>query len=142
MLLPLPIVSLRSANTKAFGIAAPRRLSMIALGIATTSALTVRVHCACIGGAGLVVVPATGALAGVVVSGFANSGSALGDSVAGLAVSSLAGAPTFCAGVETGAVTSATGLFRAVAGVCAPAVTAVSKQKVNTVNEVTTGTGD
>jgi hypothetical protein len=59
-----------------------------------------------------------------------------------LAVSSIAGAATLSTGAETGAVTSATGLLAAVAGVCAPAVTAVSKQTMNTVKEVTMKTGD
>src|SRR5262245_3712328 len=138
MLAPLPTVSLRKANTNAFGMVAPRRLSMIALGIATTSALTVRVHCACITGAGAaavagavvapgaVVVVAGGVVAagGVVVaagaSGFTEAVSFLADSVASVPVSSLAGAPTLGAGAELGVVNSATGLFTAAAGVCAP----------------------
>src|SRR6476661_1523572 len=51
MLLPVPIVSLRSANTNAFGMDAPRRLSISAFGIATMSAFTVRVHVAIMGAA-------------------------------------------------------------------------------------------
>src|SRR6185369_15831569 len=106
MLLPEPMVSLRSANTKALGIDAPRRFSMSAFGIATTSALTVRVHVAITGAAaaGVVVVAGAVVAAGAVevaaaagavvvpggVSVFTDSVSALGDSVAGFALSSLA----------------------------------------------------
>src|ERR1043165_359667 len=102
LLLAVMIVSPRSANTNAFGIDAPRRLSMSAFGIATTSAVTVRVHC-CITGAtaagaivaaGVVVAGAAAGFAGAVVvtpggvSVFTDSGSVLGDSVAGFAFSS------------------------------------------------------
>src|ERR1043165_7523181 len=96
MVLLLMMVSLRSAKTKAFGIDAPRRLSMRAFGIATTSAVTVRVHCcmtgvAVAGFAGVVVVAAGLAGAASVVSVFAESPSAFGDSVAGFAFASSAG---------------------------------------------------
>src|ERR1051326_6537139 len=105
LLLAVMIVSPRSANTNAFGIDAPRRLSMSAFGIATTSAVTVRVHCCMTGAAaagalvaaGVMVAGATTGLADAVgvtpggVSVFTDSVSALGDSVAGFAFSSLAG---------------------------------------------------
>jgi hypothetical protein len=92
--------------------------------------------------AGAAVLAGAVVAAGVVVSDFTDSVSVLAASLADFAVSSLAGAPTFGAVVETGAVNSATGLLTTGAGVCAPAVTAVSKQNVITVNEVTLGTGD
>ena len=142
-----------SANTNAFGIVAPRRLSMIGCGIATTSALIVRVHC-CIAGAGVV----TAVLGDVVVgvSGFTDSVSALGDSVAGLRLLSETGAASLIAGLVAGlvaefvagagfgseALRSATGLSAEVAGVCPLAITAVSKLKVSTVNEARIDTGD
>jgi hypothetical protein len=102
--------------------------------MATTSALMVRVAFAQIS------CGAAGALA-VVAAGFAVS--LLGASAAGFAVvlatgSSVAGAT----GVGGELVNAANGLSTAVAGVCAPAITAVSKQKVITVNEVTMETGD
>src|SRR5688572_9203866 len=148
MLLPSGIVSPLSANTKAFGIVAPRRLSMIGCGIATTSALIVRVHC-CIAGAAAVVA-VVGVIAVVVagVSGFTDSVSAMGDSVASLAVVSETGAASREAGLVAGAgfgseaLSSATGLFAGVAGVCPLAITAVSKLKAITVNEARIDTGD
>src|SRR5688572_609227 len=97
MLLPSGIVSPLSANTNAFGIVAPRRLSMIGCGIATTSALIVRVHC-CIAGATVVAAVLAGG-----VSGFTDSVSALGDSVAGLSVVSETGAASLIAGFVAGA---------------------------------------
>src|SRR6185369_514038 len=160
MLLPEPMVSLRSANTKALGIDAPRRFSISAFGIATTSALTVRVHVAITGAAaagvvvvagavvaaGAVEVAATADAGAVVVPGgvsvFTDSVSALGDSVAGFALSSLATAGVFGAGFESGAVNSATGLSTAATGVCACALTAVSKLRATTVHEETMRTGE
>jgi hypothetical protein len=110
------------------------------LGIATTSALTVRVHC-CIGAGGVVAAGAVapggailagatgdttvgGALGAMTVAGAATAGedtvapgavftgsvSDLGESIAGLAVTSVAGDAAFGAGLATGAVNSATGL--------------------------------
>ena len=128
------IKSCLRANTNAFGIVAPRRLSIIALGIATTSALTVRVHCACIGTAGAAAVAPAVVVADapvVAAGGVAGTGTVV---VAGVIVSVGAAA-------KTGVVISATGLFTAAAGVCAPMLTALSKQNVITVNEVTMGTG-
>src|SRR5687768_1272792 len=92
------MVSRLSANTNAFGIVAPRRLSMIGCGIATTSALMVRVHC-CIAGAaaGAMVVAAVLGDVVVGVSGFTDSVSALGDSVAGLSALSETGAASLIA---------------------------------------------
>src|SRR5687767_10838367 len=137
MLLPVPVVSALSAKTQAFGMDAPRRFSITAFGIATTLALTVRVHC-CMAAAA-----ATGGEAVSAVSDFTDSVSALGDSVAGFtAVSSFAGTTGFAASFRAGAVDSATGLSTAASGVCAPAITAVSKLKMITVNEVTMRTGD
>jgi hypothetical protein len=106
--LPFAIVSAFNANTKAFGIVAPRRLSMIAFGIATTSALTVRVHC-CIRAGSAVVAGA--------VSALTDSISVPGDTVAGLVVSFATGTITSGAGFTTGALNSATGLSVAPAGV-------------------------
>jgi hypothetical protein len=103
---------------------------MIAFGMATTSALTLRVHCCCTGAAAAVVVAGA-------VSVFTESVSALGDTVAGLVVSFGTGAIASDAGFTTGALNSATGLLADESGVCAPTVAAASKQKVNTVNEAT-----
>ncbi len=113
---------------------------MIGCGIATTSALTVRAHC-CIATAGAVVVAAV-VVAGVSV--FTDSVSAFGDSVAGFSVLSETGAAMVVAGAGFGsdALSSATGLSAVVAGVCALAITAVSKLKAITVNEATMETGD
>jgi len=95
--------------------------------------------------AGIVVAGAVTGLADAVavvtpagVSVFTDSVSALGDSVAGFALSSLAGDDGFVAA----AVNSATGLSTAVTGACAFATTAVSKLKVITVNEATMRTGE
>jgi hypothetical protein len=90
------------------------------------------------------------------VSGFTDSVSALGDSVAGLRVVSEIGAATLAMGLVAGliaglvagagfgteALSCATGLSAAVAGVCPLAITAVSKLKVSTVNEAQVDTGD
>jgi hypothetical protein len=78
----------------------------------------------------------------VVVSDFSNSVSALGDSVAGFTLSSETGAVMLGAAFDTVVVNSATGLSVTAAGVCAPAIAAVSKLKVITVNEATMCTGD
>lgn len=139
--------SLFSAKTNAFGIVAPRRLSIIAFGMATTSAVIVRVHC-CIGAgfAAAVVVAVVGGEAGVAPAGavtgdvasvLAGSVCGLAGSVAGLVFSSVAGAATFAAGFGSEELNSATGLSTAAAGVCAPATTALTKQRVITVNEAT-----
>jgi len=119
---------------------------MSAFGIATTSALMVRVHC-CTGAGAAGAAAGAGAVGGV--SGFTSPVSALGVSVAGFTVSSFAGAATgagamagaaaIAAGFETEGLNSATGLFTAATGVCAPAIAALNKQKVITVNEETTG---
>jgi hypothetical protein len=108
--------------------------------------LIVRVHC-CIGGAaaGAFVVAAV-VVAGV--SGFTDSVSALGDSVAGLRFVSETGAATVVAGLIAGAgfgseaLSCAAGLSAEVAGVCPLAITAVSKLKVSTVNEAKIDAGD
>jgi hypothetical protein len=131
---------------------------MIAFGIATTSALTVRVQVAIAGvaAAGFVAgaVVAAGAVedaaaagAGAVgvpggVSVFTDSVSVLVDSVAGFAFSSLVAAAVFGAGFDAGAVNSATGLSGAATGVCACAPTAISKLRATTVNEETMRTGE
>ena len=75
---------------------------MIGCGIATTSALIVRVHCCIAVAAVAAVVAAVGVVTGVVagVSGFTDSVSALGDSVAGLAVVSETGAGSVVAPVS------------------------------------------
>src|SRR5688572_22542781 len=146
------MVSRLSANTNAFGIVAPRRLSMIGCGIATTSALMVRVHC-CIAGAaaGAMVVAAVLGDVVVGVSGLTDSVSALGE-VAGLRVLSETGAASLIAelvaelvagaGFGSEALRSATALSAGVAGVCPLAITAVSKLKVSTINEAKIDTGD
>src|SRR5689334_2338330 len=94
MLLPVPTVSLRSAKTKAFGIDAPRRLSISAFGIATTSALTVRRHC-CIAGAVAAgaVVAAVGVVEGTVVAGAVVAGAVVAAGV-------VAGAMVVAGGVS------------------------------------------
>jgi hypothetical protein len=69
------------------------------------------------------------AVGGALVSGFTDSVSALGDSVSRLATGSSLGV-------------AATVLSTIAMGVCAPAIAAVNKQKVITVNEVTMCTGD
>jgi hypothetical protein len=82
---------------------------MIGCGIATTSALIVRVHC-CITGAAVVAAVVSGG-----VSGFTDSVSALGDSVAGLAVVGETGVASLVAGAGFGsdALSSATGFSAA-----------------------------
>jgi hypothetical protein len=127
---------------------------MIAFGIATMSAFTVRVH-GCIGGAvaGAALVAGAVVVAGATVVGgapfpagelsdFTDSLSALGDSVAVFVFSSLAAAAIFAAGFEGTAVICATGLSAAAIVVCAFATAAVSKLKAITVNEVTMRTGE
>jgi hypothetical protein len=93
------------------------------------------------GFAGVVVVAAGLAGAASVVSVFAESPSAFGDSVAGFVFASSAGATALVAGFAGAAVNSAIGFSTAVAAVCASARPAVSRLKAITVNEVTMRTG-
>jgi hypothetical protein len=68
-------VSARNAKTNPFGIVAPRRFSMIGCGIATTSALTLRVpggHATTCGGSA--VVGAAGSDSVLIVSSLATVG--------------------------------------------------------------------
>jgi len=131
MLFPVPVVSRLKAKMKALGIVAPRRFSIIAFGIATTSALIMRVpegHC-CNAGAG--------AAAGAVVFAFAGSASV---------VTGPAGLSSFVLGVGvveifasvsgTALLDSAGGLSSEVVGVCAAASEAVSKLKQIAASEV------
>jgi hypothetical protein len=109
--------------------------------------LIVRVHC-CIAGAAAVVAVVVGDVVAVEVSSFTDSVSAWGDSVAGLTGVDETGATSLVAGLVAGAgfgsdaLSSATGLSAAGAGVCPPALTAVSKLKVIAVNEAKIDTGD
>src|SRR5690348_17864339 len=119
---------------------------MMAFGMATTSALTVRVH-GCIGAygaaavAGVAAAVFAGAVAGAVafaVAAVAGGVSVLAASLSVFAVSgfdfSSAATATFGAGFAAAVVNSATGLSTA-AGVCAFATAAVNKLKTITVNE-------
>jgi hypothetical protein len=110
-------VSPRKAKTNPFGIVAPSRFSMMGCGIATTSALTLRVP----GG------HATTCGAGA-VAGAAGSDSGL--------VSSLVVA-VGVVGSGGAALDSTAGFSTATVGVCAVSVAAVIKIRVIAANEVT-----
>jgi hypothetical protein len=110
-------VSARNAKTNPFGIVAPRRFSMIGCGIATTSALTLRVpggHATTCGGGA--VVGAAGSDSGLVSS-----------LVVAVGVMGSGGA----------ALDSTVGFSTATVGVCAASVEAVIKIRVIAANEVT-----
>src|SRR5687768_12455151 len=130
-LLPEPTVSLLRAKINAFGIVAPRRLSMITCGIATTSALTVRVPAGHGGGVGV----ACGAGAAFVVAA-----SLLATVVA--TSTFVAGSDGFASVVTEVLLASTIGLPAATFGVCARTVVTANKLSPSIVNEVTTCKGD
>src|SRR6185503_1746160 len=124
----------------ALGIVAPRRLSMMAFGIATTSALTSLVPAGHGGGVGVAcgvagdvgVAGATSVFAAVVSTVFVSVGSEVFGIVA----------VVFAGDSEGRALASAIGLSFATFGVCARAVVPANKVSPSIVNEATTGRGD
>src|SRR5689334_20739471 len=114
----------------AFGIVAPRRLSMMAFGIATTSAFTSLVPAGHGGGVGLAcgVVVAASVFAAAVSAVFASVGSEVFGIVA----------VVFAGNSERGVLVSTIGLSPATFGVCARAVVTANKLRPSIVNEVTT----
>src|SRR5687767_8577565 len=118
----------------AFGMVAPRRLSMMAFGIATTSALIFRVFAGHGGGVGC----CAGAAAGIdAVAGAASAFASDGFASVGFEVFAVV-AGIFAGDSDTCVLASTIGLSTVTFGVCARAVVAANKLRPSIVNEATT----